>query len=304
MSTKSIGYSSVKGRGGKFIVPNITVKNGQITNIEKSDLPQIQYANGVSDYTEELEEDTAQYEADLSLLNIDQGNLTTEISEYDKLQALVDALESNVESLNTDVSRETPAQVLLNYSYNSTPYGLTLPLNGAPWIRAGPIDYSFAAPVLGDYIRSILYDYPVAATGTYHLRVSLALTQQRAGSINVNGTSYSARAMPGAGQQVSFVYIYLDGVLQSVSQSCNWDYYSTQIYINASRFLQINSGQKLSVGVWFVADVSDSLDIPSKEIGFFWNLNASTDYVAPAGALLNSSAYGSSCLKLTFINGV
>jgi hypothetical protein len=116
MSTKSIGYSSVKGRGGKFIVPNITVKNGQITNIEKSDLPQIEYANGVSDYTEELEEDTAQYEADLSLLNIDQGNLTTEISEYDKLQALVDALESNVESLNTDVSRETPAQVLLNYS--------------------------------------------------------------------------------------------------------------------------------------------------------------------------------------------
>lgn len=302
MSVKSIGYSSVTGRGGKFIVPNITVKDGQIVNIEQSDLPQIEYANGVSDYTAQLKEDTAEYEGDLSVLAVDTNQLAIETSEYNKLQTDIDSLQALVDSLVIDVNAQAPSQVILNYSYNSTPYGLYGALNASPWPRAGPIDTTYAAPVLGNYIRSILYDYPVSTGGLYHLRVSLALTQQRSGTANVNGVTYQARAMPGASNQVSFIYIYLDGVLHSVLQSCCWDYYSSNIYIAGAKFLDINAGQKLSVGIMFLSDVSASLDIPSQQIGFFWNLNDVTSYVSPPQNF-NAASEGASCLKLTYING-
>ena len=302
MSVKSIGYRSVTGRGGKYIVPNITVSDGQITNIEPSDLPQIQYANGVSEYTAQLKEDTAEYEGDLSVLAVDTSQLATETSEFNKLQVLIDNLQTLVDILSTEVNAQAPAQVILNYSYNSTPYGLYGPLNASPWPRAGPIDTTYAAPVLGNYIRSILYNYPVSTAGLYHLRVSLALTQQRSGSAIVNGVTYQARAMPGAANQVSFIYIYLDGVLHSVLQSCCWDYYSSNIYIAGAKFLQITAGQKLSVGIMFLSDVDASLDIPSQKIGFFWNLNDVTSYVAPPQNF-NAANEGTSCLKLTFING-
>jgi hypothetical protein len=302
MSVKSIGYRSVTGRGGKYIVPNITVKDGQIVNIEPSDLPQIEYANGVSEYTTQLASDTAEYESDLSLYDIGVQQLVTETNEYNKLQVLIDNLQTLVDALSIDVNAQAPSQVILNYSYNSTPYGLYGALNSAPWPRAGPIDTTYAAPVLGNYIRSILYDYPVSTAGLYHLRVSLALTQQRSGTVNVNGVTYQARAMPGASNQVSFIYIYLDGVLHSVLQSCCWDYYSSNIYIAGAKFLDINAGQKLSVGIMFLSDVSASLDIPSQQIGFFWNLNDVTSYVAPPQNL-NAANEGASCLKLTYING-
>jgi len=302
MSVKSIGYQATLGRGGKYVVPNLTVNSaGQIINAEVSDVPQLVIAGDLQQDEEELEALNIEYLSLRSGYEATQSLVVNEENAYNLLQTQIDTLSGQVTTLSTNVNTLVPSQVVLNYDYNSTPFGLYGPLNQTAFVRAGPIDYSFAAPVLGNYIRSILYDYEVAATGTYHLRISMTLTQQLNGNVDWNGVPYSARAMVGASNQVALIFIYVGGSLHSTMTSCNWDYFSTQIYINGAKFLQIQSGQTLSVGVAFVSDVSNSLDIPSKQIGFFWNLSNSTGFVEPPISV-NQSGSGNSVLKLTYVS--
>jgi|TARA_R110002153_G_C13323412_1_gene497300 hypothetical protein len=304
MSVKSIGYRATSGRGGKYVVPNITVNSGgQIESLEVSDIPQLVIATGLAGIKDTLADQKTELSGYTSVYEAETLQLATIQTEYDKVQTNIDALETKVNTLLTDINADLPSQVVLNYSSNSVPYGLTLALNGAPWFRAGPVDYSYAAPSLGNYVRSILYDYPIATSGLYHIRVSLTLTQQRSGTADVNGVSYTAAAMKGAANQVGFVYIFVDGVLHSVMNSCCWDYYSTQLYVNGAKFLNLTSGQKLSVGIMFVSDISETLDIPTKQIAFMWNLEGSTSYVEP-DTNVNSTTAGNPVLKLTFINGL
>lgn len=285
MSLKSIGFNNKTGRGGRFNVPDIIVKNGNVFEIKKGiTLPQVDIQNGLVEIEKTLNQISAQQARQQALYDADEDAYNNLIAQSP--MADFNALVANIETLYANVSNQYTPQVTLS------------PTLSANYVRRG----------MG--IRTepyTLYAYTATKTTTYFVSVNLALSMQNNPTVTLfsDGITVSNAQANNFNGTYSQAYLQKNGVTIAQFYSCKRTYKGTNIFITGSTYVSLATNDILTVLFDFTNSFATSgLDTTSIAQCYGTNFVDTTNnmsgqilYNAPQGSLSGRAPQSSIALN-------
>lgn len=252
MSIKSIGYGDESGRGGKFVCPNITVKNGTIFEITKGEtLPQFEIQTGIVEQQQRINQIGQQFNRQTALYNTMNTEVQSLIAnspldEYTQLQTDIATLLAQVSNVSQPVmywsdSKPPSYYVRRGMGIRNTSYNLFS-------MTVQKTTTHFVSVHLGLSIVSGLLTVFLQDDGVYATNVLPSI---------VNGT-------------FSQILLKVNGIVVKTMYSIKRTYRCTNIFITGETYISLQKDDVFSVDFDFTNSYSaGNVDTPGGDAAIY-----------------------------------